>query len=79
MMRKIYKTGNSLVITLPKESLDQLDLQEGSEVTVILDESGNRLIIEPVHPIVPGVDADFAAQLDAFIDQYRPALEALAQ
>lgn len=79
MLRKIYKTGNSLVITLPKESLDRLDLQEGSEVSIVLDEAGNRLIIEPVHPIVPGVDTDFAAQLDAFIDQYRPALEALAE
>lgn len=79
MLRKIYRTGNSLVITLPKEFLEQLDLQEGSEVSVVLDESGSRLIIEPVHPIVPGVDADFATQLDAFIDQYRPALEALAQ
>ena len=79
MLRKIYKTGNSLVITLPKESLDQLNLHEGSEVSVALDESGQRLIIEPLQPNVPGVDAVFAAQLDAFIAQYGPALDALAQ
>lgn len=79
MVRKIYKTGHSLVITLPKDALERLDLHEGSAVSVSVDETGSKLIIEPAQPAAPGVDPKFAAQLDDFIEQYRPALEALAK
>lgn len=79
MVRKIFKTGHSLVITLPKDALERLDLHEGSAVSVSLDATGSRLIIEPAQPSTPGADMTFANQLDGFIEQYRPALEALAK
>ena len=34
MVRKIFKTGNSMVVSLPREMLDALHLSEGEEVSV---------------------------------------------
>ena len=79
MVRKIFKTGNSLVITLPKESLHTLGLHEGSEVEVAVDQDRGRIIIEPTAPPLADITPAFAQQLDEFIEQYRPALEALAK
>ena len=79
MVRKIFKTGNSLVISLPKESIESLGLVEGSEVNVAVLQAEGRIIIEPVSPQLAEIDAAFAQQLHDFIAQYRSALEALAQ
>ncbi len=79
MVRKIFKTGNSLVISLPKNSIEQLGLQEGSEVSLKVEPEEGRLIIEPAKKQIVDIDPTFARQLDDFIEQYRPALEALAK
>lgn len=79
MERKIFRTGNSLVISLPREALQRLGLEEGSEVNVVLDESKGRIVIEPSRSALAEIDPVFAQQLDDFIEQYRPALEALAK
>lgn len=79
MVRKIFKTGNSLVVSLPKKSIELIGLQEGSEISLIVDESQGRIVIEPVKPSLTGIDAEFAQQLNDFIEQYRSALEALAK
>jgi len=79
MVRKIFKTGNSLVVSLPKEMMQLIGLQEGSEISVIVDEGKGWIILEPAKPQVAGIDAEFAQQLNDFIEQYRPALEALAK
>jgi putative addiction module antidote len=79
MVRKIFKTGNSMVVSLPKEISDALELREGSEVAIELDEARRQIRISPVQPAVDGVDAIFARQVAEFIETYRPALEALAR
>jgi putative addiction module antidote len=79
MVRKIFKTGNSLVISLPKEFTESLGLGEGSEVNVAVLQAEGRIIIEPVSPQLAGIDVIFAQQLNDFIEQYRTALEALAK
>ncbi|MFQ5399397.1 MAG: AbrB/MazE/SpoVT family DNA-binding domain-containing protein [Anaerolineae bacterium] len=79
MVRKIFKSGNSLVISLPKESLQSVGLQEGSEVTIAVNEADGTVIIEPVKPKLAAIDEAFAQQLNDFIEKYRPALEALAK
>ena len=72
-------TGNSIVVSLPRDSLDFLGLAEGSEVSVELDRERRQVIITPVEAGLPGVDETFARQVSDFIEQYRPALEALAR
>jgi virulence-associated protein VagC len=54
-------------------------LGEGSEVNVAVFQAEGRIIIEPVSSQLAGIDAVFAQQLNDFIEQYRPALEALAK
>ena len=79
MSRKIYRTGNSLVVTLPKDALDQLRMREGSEVEVQVNEEQGVLIISPAEGSLVGVDEAFASQVDHFIEEYRVALEELAR
>ena len=79
MIRKIFRTGNSTVVSLPKEMLDALKLAEGSEVSVELDTEQGHIIIAPSPTAAEGVDAAFAKQVADFIEQYRPALDALAR
>jgi putative addiction module antidote len=79
MNRKIFRAGNSMVISLPKEMLDALHVGEGEEVSVELDPARSQIVISPAPAAVEGVDAEFARQVADFIEQYRPALEALAR
>lgn len=79
MIRKIFKTGNSLVISLPRESIQTIGLQEGSEISLTVDEKQGKIVIEPVSTELTSIDIVFAQQLDAFIAEYRPALEELAK
>ncbi len=81
MLRKVFRTGNSVVISLPKDALELLGISEGSDVSVDLDREKRQIVItsaeEPL--AVAGVDEEFAHQVADFIEQYRPALEALAR
>jgi len=81
MMRKIFKTGNSMVVSLPKDALEFLQLSDGARVNVELDQTERKIVISPANlPLaVSGIDEAFAQQVDAFIEQYRPALEELTK
>jgi putative addiction module antidote len=80
MLRKVFKTGNSVVISLPKEALELLGISEGSNISLDLDREKRQIILTPVEaPLATaGVDAEFARQVSEFIEQYRTALETLA-
>lgn len=79
MVRKVFRAGNSLVVSLPKESVQLLGLQEGSEVSVELMAEQKEIVIKPVEMPLAEIDEEFAQQVAEFIEQYRPALEALAR
>ena len=81
MHRKIFKTGNSLVVSIPKEIIEYLQLGEGAEVNVSLDRGKRQIVITPVDSTTPivGIDQTFARQVAEFIEQYRSALEELAR
>lgn len=81
MLRKVFRTGHSIVISLPREALEYLDLHEGAEIEFNLDRENRQMIIKPVEmpQAIPGVDEKFALQVAEFIEQYRPALEELAK
>ena len=80
MLRKIFKTGNSAVVSIPTEYLDALDLAIGSEVSIELDRESGTLSLSPAPPdtALAGFDEDFARLVADFIEAYRSALEALA-
>jgi len=79
MPRKIFRTGNSAVVSLPADALEAVGLALGDEVTVVADPEQGRIIITPAARTLPGVRPGFIERVDRFIEQYRPALEALAQ
>jgi putative addiction module antidote len=77
MARKIFKTGNSVVVSLPADVLEAVGLALGDEVNVTADADRQRIVI--TSSTLPGVRPDFLQRVDRFIDDYRPALEALAK
>ena len=81
MLRKVFRTGNSVVVSLPRDILEYLDIHEGAEIEVNLDRENRQVIIKPVElPLaISGLDAQFAQQVAEFIEHYRPALEELAK
>ncbi|SNB47103.1 AbrB/MazE/SpoVT family DNA-binding domain-containing protein [Geobacter sp. DSM 9736] len=81
MRRKICAIGNSRGVSLPIEALEKLKLAVGSEVDVQVDEEQGCIVIEPVRTAAypEGVDAEFANQVNEFIELYRPALKKLAE
>jgi len=79
MLRKVFKTGNSLVVSLPRDLLDPLGVHDGTHVSVELDHLNRQILIKPVDlPVAGVITSDFAQQVDEFIKQYRSALERLA-
>jgi antitoxin MazE len=81
MLRKVFKTGNSVVVSLPKNTLEILGIGVGANVSVDLDRENRQIVITLVEePLaMAGVDKAFAQQVADFIEQYRPALEALSR
>ncbi|HBG75216.1 MAG: hypothetical protein A2X25_12805 [Chloroflexi bacterium GWB2_49_20] len=80
MHRKVFKTGNSLVVSLPKDLLESLGMQDGTDVSVELDRKNRQILIRPAElPLAGDLSQEFARQVNEFIDQYRPALEALSK
>ncbi len=79
MVSKLLKTEQGLMVLLPEEALETLGLPVDAEVSVILNPEQGRIIITPASELLPGVDEAFARQVSEFIEQYRPALEALAK
>ena len=80
MRRKIFKTGNSLVVSLPKEMLESLNMGNDSYVSIELDCKKRQIMIRDAGRQVGGeLSETFASQVDEFIREYRSALEALAR
>ena len=79
MNRKVFKTGNSLVVSLPKDLLEPLGIGDGTDVSVELDQQNHQILIRPAELLLAGdLSEEFAHQVSDFIEQYWPALEALA-
>jgi putative addiction module antidote len=80
MIRRLFRTGNSVVVSLPKEALEALHFTDGNSVSVEIDREQKRVILSPVEMGVElaGIDARFAQQVDEFINEYREALNELA-
>ncbi len=76
MTQKVLKVGTSAAVTIPKESLKELGLKVGDSVRLEVDAKRRVVRIEPV---MPQVNREFLEWTDAFIKQYRKALDALAK
>jgi len=81
MHRKLCSIGNSQGVSIPREIINKLNLSVGTEVDITLDESSERIILEPVRKkkYPKGIDREFVSQVNKFIEKYRPALKELAK
>lgn len=77
---RITRTNGSLSIEIPEDMLATLGLHEGDEVGVGSTEKGIVLVRIGHNEELPnGIDSEFAARVDAFIDKYQDALNSLAK
>lgn len=71
---KLVKIGNSQGILIPKSILDQVGVEEGSDVELVVDE--DRLVVQPVGGSRQGWDEAFAQMADvgddALLDEALP-------
>jgi putative addiction module antidote len=79
MARKIFRTGNSAVVSLPTDVMETVGLELGDEVTVTVDPEHQWIVVAPAGETLPGVRPDFLDRVDRFIERYQPALETLAR
>jgi antitoxin component of MazEF toxin-antitoxin module len=82
LVQKLYKNGNSIAVTIPKELLRELDLRDGSEVIVSEDETQGAIVIEPKRQTPrqsTSLTPKFLKWLEDFNKEYGPALKELAK
>lgn len=75
--QKLYKTGNSVAVTIPKQLLEELNLKEGSEV-MIEKEGENIALISKNSKLASDVTPEFMKMVDEFIDKNEDVLKELA-
>jgi putative addiction module antidote len=64
MRRKIFKSGNSTVVSLPPEIVEHLGVSLGDEVEIEFGENEHEVLIAPLKAsmTIEGVDEDFTAR-----------------
>ncbi|MFO7944240.1 MAG: AbrB/MazE/SpoVT family DNA-binding domain-containing protein [Anaerolineales bacterium] len=74
--RKIFRSGSSLVVTLPKDMLAYLEIGEGDEVHLRLEAEQCQILVKPAESPAETskVDREYASQMADIIEKYRPAL-----
>ena len=78
LTQKLYKNGNSVAVTIPKEYLRELGLDAGCDVLV--KKRGQELIVVPSNKtLAKNVDPKFAQIVDEFITEHEDVLKELSQ
>lgn len=78
LTQKLYRNGNSVAVTIPKEYLEDLKLKEGSEVSVEIKPDG--VMIAPKKLVkAAGVNQKFARMVDEFITEHEDVLQKLSK
>lgn len=82
MERKLFRTGNSLTVTIPPSLASELGLKAGASVEVEMDREHGGLLVKLIaqppadeSPVTP----EFADWVDGFIDRYGDALRSLSE
>mgnify|MGYP006294692033 CR=1 FL=1 len=80
MRLKIIKIGNQLALPLPENAIKALELSEGSDVLLMVQEESKWILVTAADETVnlEEIDADFARMLSEFIEEYRDALAELS-
>ncbi len=74
-IRKIFKTGNSLVQSLPAAFLKELELSEGDNVIIeVLQDKGKSIVIRPLR-----ISHENKHEIGDFLENYGKALDRLKE
>jgi putative addiction module antidote len=77
LIQTLYKNGNSIAVTIPRQYLEELNLREGSEVVV--EKQGKELRISSKNKaLAADVDAKFMKMVDEFVTDHEDVLKALS-
>jgi putative addiction module antidote len=76
-VRKVFKAGNSSVVSLPFEMLKALGIKDGSHVSVELNREKRELVLKPVVVKSGNVSIDFVRLVDKLLIDYDFALRRL--
>ena len=79
MARKIFRSGNSIVVSVPPGVLELLDLQPGDEVTVAADVERRRIVVTPAGEARARRPVTIRETLDDRIERYARALDRLTE
>ncbi len=78
LTQTLYKNGNSVAVTIPRQYLEELNLKEGSEVVV--EKQGKELrILSKKQKLAPSVDTKFMKMIDEFVADHEDVLQQLAK
>lgn len=81
LIQKLYKSGNSVVMSIPKQILSELKLKEGSEVAVEInpEEVGfavkKKVLEDNSSPLTP----EFKKWLDEISTKHKKLIQELAK
>jgi antitoxin component of MazEF toxin-antitoxin module len=76
-VRKVFKAGNSLVVSLPLSMLKTIGLKDGSHVSVELNREKRELVLKPVIVKNNSMSIDFVRVVDKLMIDYEYALRRL--
>lgn len=77
LIQTLYKNGNSVAVTIPRQFLDELNLKEGSEVVV--EKKGDELrILSKTKTLAVDIDPKFMQMVDEFVTDHEDVLKVLA-
>ena len=77
LTQTLYKNGNSVAVTIPRQYLEELNLKEGSEVMV--EKKGDELrILSKKKKLASDVDPKFMKMVDEFVEEHEDVLRILA-
>ena len=78
MIRKLFRTGNTLAVSVPAAAVDALSVAEGDYVLVEHDAAAGALLVWPLAARERlGLGGDYVRTVAAFLRDYGDALAAL--
>ena len=78
-LRKIFKAGNSCVVSLPLDMLKSLGLREGSHVAIEINRERREFVLKPVVVKKANMSLDFVRLVDKLLLDYEYVLRRMAK
>ncbi|MBP1764230.1 MAG: hypothetical protein H6Q65_1288 [Firmicutes bacterium] len=78
-VRKIFKAGNSCVVSLPGNLLKSLGIREGSHVSIEVNRENRELILKPVVVKNNDMSLDFVRLVDKLLVDYDYTMRRLSE